>query len=199
MKSSLMAAYPSTATYGVVFVDATVLSTAAPTNLTLQPCEAQKRGCERGTSHSASMPAACDPDRPGDEPPPKRRKPATKTVAKTQEKRLRPLAPKLQPDSAAPPNSGVPENSGTLPNLGAVPNSGALQNSGVLNTQQDVLPLSSSEPVTLWLLCKPVQPPLNTPTVSLLERSSVTCHDPSITIITRDENGVVYTMVTRVD
>lgn len=199
MKSSVMAANPSTATYDVAFVDATFLCTAAPTNVTLQPCEAQKRGCERETSHSASMPAACGPGKPSDEPPPKRRKPAAKTVTKTQEKRLRPLAPKLQPNSAVPPNSGVPEDSGTLPNFGAAPNSGTVQNPGVRNTQQGMQPLSSSEPVTLWLLCKPVRPPPNTPTVSLLERSSMTCHDPSITIITRDENGVVYTMVTRVD
>lgn len=150
--------------------DASLADTPVQRNgATLRPFKVQKRGSDRGAP-AANMPASCALERSSDEPLPKRRKgnvPATET----QGKRLRPLAPKLQP------------NTGVL---------------NILNTRQGMLPLSSSEPLTVLLLCEQAQPSSNATGMSLAKPTR-TVSEPAITIITSDDAGVVYTMVTRID
>lgn len=164
-QDSVMAVNPTTTAPDASLADTPVLRNDA----TLRPCKVQKRGSDRGAP-GANMPAPCALERSSDEPLPKRRKgnvPATET----QGKRLRPLAPKLQP------------NAGVL---------------NILNTQQGVLPLSSSEPVTVLLLCEQARPSSNATGMSLAKPTR-TGGEPAITIITSDDAGVVYTMVTRID
>lgn len=161
----VMAVNPMTTAPDAALADPTVLRNGA----TLRPCNVQKRGRDRGAS-ATNMPTTGAPEISSDEPSPKRQKcnvPATKT----QEKRLRLLAPKLQPNAAF---------------------------LNILNARQGMLPLSSSEPLTVLLLCEQGQPSSNATKVSLLKPTG-TDREPPITIITSDDTGVVYTMVTRVD
>ncbi|KAL1430502.1 hypothetical protein MTO96_014945 [Rhipicephalus appendiculatus] len=163
-----MAVNRTTTALDPVLADASVLRNDA----TLLPFKAQKRKSGRVASPSASVQVTCSSERYSDEPPLKRQKPDMKA----QEKQVRQRKP--------PP--GVPPNSGILPNFGLL---------NVVNSKQGAVPMSSSKPVTLLLLCKPVRP--DTSQTSLLKPASDAGRQPGITIVTSDESGVVYTTVTR--
>uniref|UniRef100_A0A224YBZ9 Uncharacterized protein n=1 Tax=Rhipicephalus zambeziensis TaxID=60191 RepID=A0A224YBZ9_9ACAR len=195
-----MAVNRTTTALDAVLADASVLRN----DTTLRPFKPQKRNSGRVASPSASVQVTCSSERYSDEPPLKRQKPDVKAqekqvrqrkpppvrlkpAIKAQERRLRPLAPKLPPNAGALLNSGVPPNSGILPNFGLL---------NVVNSKQGAVPMSSSKPVTLLLLCKPVRP--DTSQTSLLKPASDAGREPGITIVTSDESGVVYTTVTRV-
>ncbi|KAL3200802.1 hypothetical protein MRX96_013075 [Rhipicephalus microplus] len=168
----------------------------------VRPLKAQKR--EGGRVASSSVQVACSSERYRDEPPPKIQKPDIKAREKqirqqkppparrkpainSQERRLRPLAPKLQPNAGVLLNSVVPPSSGIMPNFGLF---------NAVNSKQGMAPLDSSKPVTLLLLCKPVRP--DTSQTSLLKPGLESGRGPGITIVTSNETGVVYTVVTKV-